>query len=220
MKSTLEVSGLSIVRNGRPVLDGISFSLAEGECAGLAGPNGAGKSTLLWCILGLHRCQGRIVKPGATAAVFQNPEDQLFMPTLLDDVMLPLLCAGQDRSRARAAAMEALSQFEMDSLAQVPASALSLGQRKRAALALALVRSPKLLLLDEPTAELDPRSARLFAATLESSKATRLVASHDLLFLRRTCSRLIILDQGRIRADGPAQDLLGDHALLEGHGLI
>lgn len=220
MKPVLEVTGLSLARGGRLVLDRVSFSLAEGESAGLAGPNGAGKSTLLWCILGLHRGKGRIEKPEATAAVFQNPEDQLFMPTLLDDLMLPLLCFGQDRTRARVAALDVLSEFEMDALAQAPASELSLGQRKRAALALALVRPPQLLLLDEPTAELDPRSARLFAETLKSNPATRLVASHDLLFLRRTCNRLIILDQGRIRADGPLLDLLGDQTLLESHGLI
>lgn len=220
MKPVLEVTGLSLARGGRLVLDGVSFSLAEGESAGLAGPNGAGKSTLLWCILGLHLGEGRIEKPKATAAVFQNPEDQLFMPTLLDDLMLPLLCAGQDRTHARATALDVLSKFEMDTLAQTPACELSLGQRKRAALALALVRPPQLLLLDEPTAELDPRSARLFADTLKSNPATRLVASHDLLFLRRTCTRLIILDQGRIKADGPLPDLLGDQTLLECHGLI
>lgn len=220
MNPVLEVTGLSIGRNGRSVLEDISFSLGQGESAGLAGPNGAGKSTLLWCILGLLHGRGRILKPDATAAVFQNPEDQLFMPSLLEDLMLPLLCAGQDRTRASAAAKDALERLEMGPLAQTPASELSLGQRKRAALALALVRSPQLLLLDEPTAELDPRSARLFAATLQTSQAARLVASHDLIFLRRTCNRLIILDQGRIRADGPTQNLAGDHALLERHGLI
>lgn len=219
MKTVLEISNISLVRNGQPVLREISFSLGEGESAGLAGPNGAGKSSLLWCILGLLHAKGSISKPAATSAVFQNPEDQLFMPSLLDDLMLPLLCAGRNKEQARAAALDGLRRFEIDALANRPASELSLGQRKRASLALALVRSPELLLLDEPTAELDPRASRLLASALQSSSAARLVASHDLLFLRRTCTRLIIIDQGRIQADGLAGPLLDDHSLLERHGL-
>jgi energy-coupling factor transporter ATP-binding protein EcfA2 len=220
MKPVLEVTQLAYARNGRQILSGITFSMAQGESVGLAGPNGAGKSTLLWCILGLLHAKGGVSKPATTAAVSQNPEDQLFMPSLLDDLMLPLLCAGHPKPQARAAALDSLRHFEMDALAQSPACELSLGQRKRAALALAMVRLPELLLLDEPTAELDPRASRLLASALQSSSAARLVASHDLLFLGRTCTRLIIIDQGRIQADGPIQALLDDRALLERHGLL
>jgi cobalt/nickel transport system ATP-binding protein len=163
--------------------------------------------------------KGRIVKPERTGVVFQNPEDQLFMPTLLDDLMLPLRAKGSSDAEARSRALETLIQFELEPLAGRPASELSLGQRKRASLALAMVSKPDLLLLDEPTAELDPRSSRLLAESLASAPAARLVASHDLAFIQRACSRLIILDAGRIQADGPAASILADSQLLERHGL-
>ena len=219
MNPVLQVENLSCSRNGRAVLDGISFVLDAGESVAIAGPNGAGKSTLLWCVMGLLAGKGSIVKPERTSIVFQNPEDQLFMPTVLDDLMLPLLAKGHSDEEAFAQALETLLQFELKPLAGRPASELSLGQRKRAALALAMVTKPGLLLLDEPTAELDPRSSRLLAGSLASAPAARLVASHDLAFIQRTCARLIILDGGRIQAAGPAASILADSQLLERHGL-
>lgn len=219
MNPVLQVTDLSYSRAGRVVLDGITFALAAGESIGIAGPNGAGKSTLIWCILGLLRGQGAVLKPARTGVVFQNPEDQLFMPTLLDDLVLPLRSAGMSAEAASNSALDTLRQFELDPLAGRPASELSLGQRKRAALALAMVSRPDLLLFDEPTAELDPRACRLLADALRSAPAARLVASHDLSFVGRTCSRLIILDLGRIRADGPTASLLADSELLDRHGL-
>jgi len=219
MNTVLHVDGLNFSRAGRPILEDITFSIGQGETVGIAGPNGAGKSTLLWCILGLLNAKGRIDKPASTSMVFQNPEDQLFMPTLLDDLMLPLRCDGMAKDAAEAVARPALRRFEMEDCAARPAAGLSLGQRKRAALALALVREPKLLLLDEPTAELDPRASRLLADALQSCSAARLIASHDLAFIERTCSRLIILDHGRIQADSPAAAILTDFAILGRHGL-
>lgn len=219
MNPVLEVEELSYTRAGLVVLDGITFTLAATDSIGIAGPNGAGKSTLIWCILGLLKSQGVVTKPVRTGVVFQNPEDQLFMPTLLDDLMLPLRSTGMAEAQASQSAIETLQRFELAPLASRPASELSLGQRKRAALALAMVSRPSLLLLDEPTSELDPRSCRLLADALVAAPAARLVASHDLRFIERTCSRLVILNHGRIQADGPTASILADTALLDMHGL-
>ncbi len=219
MNPVLQVHQLNFSRSARPILEDITLAVGPGESVAIAGPNGAGKSTLLWCILGLLCANGRIVKPARTGIVFQNPEDQLFMPTLLDDLMLPLRCEGMEKDAAETAARAALRRFEMEDSAARPAAGLSLGQRKRAALALAMLRDPDLLLLDEPTAELDPRASRLLADALQTSSAARLVASHDLAFIAKTCSRLIILDHGRIQAAAPAAAILSDFDLLDRHGL-
>ncbi|MCS7044073.1 MAG: energy-coupling factor ABC transporter ATP-binding protein [Bryobacteraceae bacterium] len=204
----------------RPVLRGVSFTVARGESVGIAGPNGAGKSTLLWCLMGLLKpVSGSAQVFGRFAAVFQNPEDQLFMPTILEDVVLPLESRGIARDQARARALEALRAVALDHAAPRPGHQLSLGERKRAALAAALALEPDLLLLDEPTSELDPRSCRLLAGHLSRLPCARLIASHHLDFLAETTTRLLILDEGRIAAEGSTRELLADAELLLRHGL-
>ena len=230
MTPVLEVEDLSFAFDGRrPVLEGISFAVRAGECVGILGANGAGKSTLLWCLLGLLKCRGTVrwfgKPPGRAAArrigvVFQNPEDQLFMPTVLEDVALGLINRGVAASAARQRALEALEQAGLAAAATRPASQLSLGERKRAAIAAALATSPEMLLLDEPTAELDGRSVRQLGALLDNLPVARLIASHHLDFLARLCSRLLVLEEGRLVAQGPAGQILGDAALLERAGLV
>lgn len=220
MNYALRVGSLEFRYGARTVLDGISFELAPGESAGLAGPNGAGKSTLLLCLMGLLRPQsGQVEVAVPFGAVFQNPDDQLFMPSILEDAALPLENRGATLEEARARALEALAAVGMQHAASRPAHTLSAGERKRAALACALALSPGLLLLDEPTSELDPRSSRVLAAHLNRLGCAKLVASHDLDFLRRTTSRLLILDEARIAADGATAALLDDEPLLLRHGL-
>lgn len=220
MTAVARVESLLFRYGPRTVLDRICFEIAAGESAGLAGPNGAGKSTLLWCLMGLLRPHGgRAEIHGQFGAVFQNPEDQLFMPSVLDDAALPLENRGFPREEALQRARGALAAAGVDHAAGRPAHQLSAGERKRAALACALALEPDLLLLDEPTSELDPRAARLLAGHLNRQGCAKLIASHDLEFLRRTTTRLLILDEGRIAADGPAEALLGDGPLLERHGL-
>ncbi|MCC7175665.1 MAG: ABC transporter ATP-binding protein [Bryobacterales bacterium] len=211
------------------VLHGVSFAVNEGECLGIVGANGSGKSTLLWCVLGLYHAGGSVKLFGEPlsrknrhriGAVFQNPEDQLFMPRLLEDVALPLINRGVPASTAGKQALAALEAAGLGHAAGRPAAKLSLGERKRAAIAAALVTSPELLILDEPTAELDGRSVRRLVELLGGLTVTRLVASHDLEFLRRLGARLLVLRDGAVMAEGPAADILENRALLEEAGLV
>ncbi len=230
MKPVLEVERLSFAYDARqPVLRDISFAVSEGECVGILGANGAGKSTLLWCLLGLLRSLGQVrwfgQPPTRTArrrvgVVFQNPEDQLFMPTISNDVALALVNRGLAAEEARERALAALAQAGLARVAGRAASQLSLGERKRAAIAAALACSPEALLLDEPTAELDPRAVRQLTALLHQLPVARLIASHHLDFLQGLCTRLLVLSEGRLIAEGPVADVLGDVALLDGAGLL
>ncbi len=216
-------------RKGEPILRGISVRLDAGERLGVAGGNGAGKTTLLWCLLGLLPAEGSIRLFGERVTrkswrrigvVFQNPEDQLFMPSILDDAALPLLNRGLAPAEARPRAMEALEVMGLAHEAERPAAELSLGQRKRAALAAALAPEPELLLLDEPTAELDRPSARRLAELLRSTHTACLITSHDLDFLGRTVHRLALLASGRILACGPVAEVLSNGRLLEDAGVL
>ena len=222
MKPVLEVENLSFgFERERPVLRGVSFSVVEGECVGIVGANGAGKSTLLWCLLGLLKASGKVrLLSKRVGVVFQNPEDQLFMPSLLEDVALALVNRGVPAADARQTAVAALGRVGLAQAATRPAAQLSLGERKRASIAAALAVSPELLLLDEPTAELDGRAVRQLAGVLAGLPVARLITSHHLEFLRGLASRILVLSEGRIVAEGPAGEILGDAALLEGAGLV
>jgi len=213
---------------GREVLRNVSLRVLAGERVAIAGANGAGKSTLLWCLLGLHRVEGRLRLFGLpprqarsrVGVVFQNPEDQLFMPTILEDAALPLINRGMEREQACVRARQALAAVGLESEADRPARRLSLGQRKRAAIAAALACDPELLVLDEPTAELDGRSVRLLASVLEGLCVTMLIAGHDLAFMRRLATRVVILHEGAVLAEGDPGRLLSDEVLLRDAGLI
>lgn len=230
MKAVLEVENLTFAYDSaHPVLDDITFSVLEGECVGIVGGNGAGKSTLLWCLLGLLKAAGAVRFFGEKlhrrhlariGVVFQNPEDQLFMPRLIDDITLPLVNRGISRALAAERARAALAGAGLRDMTHRPANQLSLGERKRAAIGAALAGSPDLLLLDEPTAELDGRSVRQLEDLLQALTMTRLIASHDLDFLRGLCHRALVLAGGKIVAQGPTHEILSDRALLERAGLI
>ena len=230
MTPLLDVRGLTFgYRKEEPVLRSVSLRLDAGERLGVAGGNGAGKTTLLWCLLGLLPAEGSVRLFGEPASrkawnrlgvVFQNPEDQLFMPSILDDAVLPLLNRGLAPAEARRQAMKALEAMGLEHAAERPAAELSLGQRKRAALAAALAPSPELLLLDEPTAELDRPSARRLAELLCSAHTACLVTSHDLDFLGRTVHRLAVLAEGRLLTCGPVSEVLANRSLLEGAGVL
>jgi len=230
MKPVLEVERLSFgYDRQRPVLSDISFSLVENESVGIVGGNGAGKSTLIWCVLGLLKAHGKIrlfgnerstdMRP-RVGVVFQNSEDMLFMPTLLDDLILPLVNQGWSKRQAIERALQVLDQLGIRSLAHRPASQFSLGERKRASIAAALVGSPELLVLDEPTAELDGRATRQLTSLLRSLPITRLITSHHLGFLRETSSRVLVLSAGTFITEGSSSEILSNQELRQRAGLI
>jgi cobalt/nickel transport system ATP-binding protein len=230
MRPVVEVRDLWFGFDGaNPVLRGVSFCVHEGERLGIVGANGAGKSTLLWCLLGLYKARGEVklfgepVRRGLLAragVVFQNPEDMLFMPALEGDLALPLVNRGAGKAEAQERAREALRRVGLEGYEGRPASSLSLGQRKRAAIAAAVVTAPELLILDEPTAELDGRAVRMVADLVRDMGVTTLITSHDLGFLGGVATRVLVLDGGAIVAGGAPGEIFSDRARLDVWGLV
>lgn len=233
MNGSLQIANVCFTYpDGHRALEGVSFSLEPGECVALIGPNGAGKSTLLLHLNGLLRGRGRIVVSGLelgrhtlseirrrVGLVFQDPDDQLFLPTCLEDVQFGPLNEGLSWQDARERAMEALRSVGMEGHAERPPHHLSLGQRKRVALATVLAMRPDILAFDEPSAGLDPAARRQVMGIIRELPQTRLVATHDLLLAEELCSRVLLMDGGRIVADGTARDILQDAPLLLAHSL-
>ena len=219
--------------DGTRALDGVDLTIARGERVALLGPNGAGKSTLILHVYGvLMPRDGRVSVSGTrldettlrevrsrVGLVFQDPDDQLFMTTVYDDVAFGPLNMGLPRAEVDARVHEALHAVGLADVASKPGAHLSFGQRKRIALATVLSMRPDLLVLDEPTSNLDPRAKRHMLDVLDSLDATLIVATHDMDLAWRLCSRAVILDFGRIVADGPSAQLLADEELMLEHGL-
>ena len=151
--------------------------------------------------------------------VFQDPDDQLFATTVLEDVAFGPLNLGLPKAEARRRALAALAQVDQVEAAGRPPHQLSFGERKRACLAGVLACDPTVLVLDEPTANLDPRGRRRFMGLIAGLPATKLIATHDLEMVVALCPRVILLDGGRVAAAGPTSTILGDAELLEAHGL-
>jgi cobalt transport protein ATP-binding subunit len=226
---------------GHVALDGVSFAVNAGESVGLIGANGTGKSTLLLCLVGVLKGEGRIRVHGMeldseSAAsirrhvgfVFQNPEHQLFSTSVLDDVVFGPLNIGLSRAEALAVADEVLAKLNMLEFKKRVPQHMSQGEKKKVALATALAMSPTIMLLDEPTAGLDPRSSTqlidiLF--TLKDEGRTMLVATHDMHLVEEVADRVIVLGETRtvVREGTPAEiltdlDFLAQHNLIHAHG--
>lgn len=219
--------------DGTVALGGVSFSVNAGEAVALVGGNGAGKSTLLMHLNGtLQPACGVIAVNGLTLTretvartrrsvglVFQNPDDQLFMPTVDEDVAFGPRQAGWPPDEVAAAVAAALDRVGMAHVKKRPPYRLSAGEKRAVAIATVLVTNPDILVMDEPSSHLDPRSRRRLIELLQSFDHTRIIATHDLEMVVEVCSRVIVLDGGRVIADGPTRAVLGNEALMLAHGL-
>ncbi len=230
----LEISDLHFTYpDGRKALDGVTLSIRPGERLALLGPNGAGKTTLALHVNGLLRADRGAIRLGElelsddnlleirrrVGLVFQNPDDQLFMPTVGEDVAFGPANLGLEGDELARRVDEALSTVEASELrARVPHH-LSGGERRRASLATVLAMHPDLLVLDEPAAGLDPAGRRELIETLKNLEITQLVITHDLPLALELCPRSLIMDRGRIVADGATAEIVADSELLARHRL-
>jgi cobalt/nickel transport system ATP-binding protein len=218
--------------DGQAALRGITLRLRQGEKVALVGPNGAGKSTLLLHLNGILSGRGQVQVTGIAleranlplirakvGLVFQNPDDQLFSPTVFEDVAFGPLHMGLPEAEVRTRVDRALEQVGMHAYAERLSHHLSVGEKKRIAIATVLAMDPQILVFDEPSAGLDPRARRTLITLLRTLPLTMLVSTHDMLMVRELFPRMVIMDEGRIVADGATAQLLGDAALLEAHGL-
>ena len=207
----------------------VSFLIHHGESVGIIGANGAGKSTLLLHLIGyLSATSGEIVIGDdrlsketlpeirrTVGMVFQDPEDQLFMPTVFDDVAFGPLNMGLTHDEIEARVTEALERVDAVELREKPPYHLSGGEKKRVAIATVLSMLPEILVLDEPTNGLDPQARRQLIALLQAFHHTRIVTSHDLDMILELCDRTIVLHEGKVMADGPTLEIFNNDDLLK-----
>ncbi len=232
-RAPLQVTNLQFAYpDGQKALGGVSLHIAAGEKVALVGPNGAGKSTLMLHLNGLLHGEGEIEVAGLPVVkanfpvirakvgmVFQNPDDQLFSPTVFEDVAFGPLHMGYPEAEVRERVAAALTAVGMAEHGSRLSHHLSIGQKKRVAIATVLAMNPEILVLDEPSAGLDPRGRRQLINLLRDLPLTMLVSTHDMLLVQELFPRMIIMDEGCIVADGATAVLLPDAALLEAHGL-
>ncbi len=222
--------------DGTAALRGVSLRVAPGECVALLGPNGSGKSTLLLHLNGILpekiagdgtvNIFGEPVSPDRlekirrqVGMVFQDPDDQLFCPTVTEDVAFGPRQLGLTEAEVSARVEKSLAQVGLAGFGRRATHHLSHGEKRRACLAGVLACEPAVLVLDEPTSDLDPRGRREFKALLRQIPATKLIATHDLELAVELCARAIVLDRGEVVADGPTADLLNNEPLMLAHGL-
>ncbi|MBN1868848.1 ABC transporter ATP-binding protein [Candidatus Sumerlaeota bacterium] len=230
----VEVRDLDFVYpDGTQALDGVSFRIEHGGSVGLVGANGSGKSTLLLHLDGcLTPLRGEVrigdvpISPKTVAAVrrsvgmvFQDPDDQLFMPTVFEDVAFGPLNMGLPADEIERRVLASLERVGASHLRDRPPYRLSAGEKREVSIATALATSPDVLVMDEPSSSLDPRGRRRLIELLTSFEHTKIVASHDLELVVETCSRVIVLDAGRIVAEGATVEVLDDEPLMLAHGL-
>ncbi len=231
----LRIDGLTFsYPRGPAVLQSLSFEVSAGESVGIVGPNGAGKTTLFLCLAGALSVAKDTIRiagldpaerselrqlPAKVGIVFQNSDDQLFNATVFDDVAFGPLNMGIPSDEVRNRVAESIRQVGLTGAEKHVPFHLSSGEKRRAALAGVLALRPEVLLLDEPSAFLDPRGRREFISLVNELRCTKLLASHDLELILSTCQRAIVLDDGKLIADGPARSLLANKSLMDEHGL-
>ena len=216
-----------------PALRGVSFELCDGDKVALVGPNGAGKSTLMLHLNGILTSQrgavtvggDRLTRHNLPAAramvglVFQNPDDQLFSPTVFEDVAFGPLHMGLPKDEVHARVDSALNAVRMSNYRDRLSHHLSVGEKKRIAIATVLSMNPQILVLDEPSAGLDPRARRTLINLLRELPITMLVSTHDMRLVEELFPRTIVMDEGLVVADGKTKEILADEKFLNEHGL-
>jgi cobalt/nickel transport system ATP-binding protein len=213
-------------------IDNISFTLCENESVAIIGENGAGKTTLLLAIVGILELSGGSVEINGVqltkknvneirkqiGLVFQNPDDQLFMPRIYDDAAFGCRHIGLPENEVRKRVEDTLTRLNISRLRERSPIKLSAGEKRMAAIAAVLAMNPSILMLDEPTAFLDPKAKRALSEALNGLKHPKIVATHDIAFAKDVCNRVIVLKDGQIAADG-APSLLEDAVFLRECGL-
>lgn len=235
MKKIIEIRDLSYsYADGRLALYNISLDIFEGESVGIIGPNGAGKTTLLLHLNGTLKGKNGKIRVfekeinnenlkeirKKMGLVFQDPDDQLFMPTVFDEISFGLVNLGLPEEVIISRVKEVLKEIGMEGFEEKSPHHLSYGEKKRVALATIIAMKPQVLVLDEPTANLDPASRREFIELLKRLNHTKIFATHDLDFVKKISSRVILLNQGRIVKDGLPFEILSDEKLLFENRLI
>jgi len=233
MDRAVEIEKLSFsYPDGQQGLKDITLVVYPGENLAVIGPNGAGKSTLLLHLNGILRGNSTVKIFGLSVEeknlkeirrkvglVFQDPEDQLFSPTVFDDVAFGPINMGYSESEVKQRVTEALNWVGMIGYEQRSPHHLSIGEKKKIAIATVLSLSPELLVLDEPSSNLDPRSKWSLIQLLRQLPKTKIVAAHDLELVKALCQRTIILDEGKVVAEGDTTSIINDVSLLKAHGL-
>ncbi len=234
MTPSLEVAGLAFAYpDGHQALYGVDLRIDRGERVALLGPNGAGKTTLVLHLNGVHRAGRGTVRVGGldvtrehlqeirrrVGIVFQDPDDQLFMPTVGDDVAFGPANFGVVEPELSLRVKEALDAVAMADLGDRSPMHLSGGQRRRVALATVLACDPEILVLDEPSSNLDPVARRELAEVLLRLDRTMLMVTHDLPYALQLCPRAVVIDEGVVVRDAPTREVLADTAFLREHRL-
>jgi cobalt/nickel transport system ATP-binding protein len=233
MTNVLQVRDLHFsYHDGHAALRGVSFEMCAGDKVALVGPNGAGKSTLMLHLNGILTGRGdvmvgdkRITRDnlpairGMVGLVFQNPDDQLFSPTVFEDVAFGPLHMGLSKEEVFTRVESALQAVRMSGYRDRMSHHLSVGEKKRIAIATVLSMNPQILVLDEPSAGLDPRARRTLINLLRDLPITMLVSTHDMKLVQELFPRTIVMDEGLIVADGGTKELLQDEKFLNEHGL-
>lgn len=232
-ENVIEIENLSYsYPDGNVALKNINLYVKNGETLGIVGPNGAGKSTLLLHLNGILRGKGYIrilnielndknlkLIRSKVGMVFQDPDNQLFMPTVFEDVAFGPMNMGMSRDEVKEAVKKALEKVDMLGSMERISHHLSFGEKKRIAIATVLSMSPEILVLDEPTSNLDPKHRRNLITLLKELKITKIIATHDLEMVMDICQRVVLIDHGTIIAQGKGMEILADETLMESHSL-